>query len=115
MPSRPGPDGPEGPTLPVFFASPIASDDPQTGRSLGLVAAREMVESAIEELPDLVIEFLDAVQLEREELVGDDATAGKVDQAVLADIAAQVVLGDHEGVDQLADLHALAEAGASHF
>jgi len=61
---------------------------------LDLVTTREMIECAIEKLADLVVEFLDAVQLERKELFGRDPIAGKVREAVLADISAQVVLGD---------------------
>ena len=50
----------------------------QTEGGLRLVTASKMIQRSIEELSDLVVEFLDAVQLERQELLGGDAIAGKV-------------------------------------
>ena len=82
--------------------------------SLLLVAASEMIQRSIEELSHLIIQLLNAVQLDRQQFLRDDAVAGKVDEPVLADVATQVVLANQERVNQLADRHALTEARSPH-
>src|SRR5262249_21009123 len=79
----------------------------QTG--LCFVPASQVIERAIEELSDLVVELLDTVELERKQFVGRHAVARKVHQAVVADVSAQVLLGNQKRVHQLAHADALAE------
>ena len=55
----------------------------------GFVAAREMEQRAVEELAHLVVELLNAVELERQEFVGRHAIASEIDEAMLADVAVE--------------------------
>src|SRR5262245_4671172 len=72
-----------------------------------------MIEGAIEELSDLVVELLDAVELEPEQVLGHHAVTRKIHQAMVADVSAKVMLRYQQSVNELAHGHSLAKPSPS--
>src|SRR4030095_8021963 len=77
-----------------------------------LVAARQVVQRLVEELTDPGVELLQAVEVHRQDVVAVDARKRRIDQAVVADVLAQVLLDDDDSVDELAQRDSLIEPGA---
>src|SRR5215471_15400121 len=75
-----------------------------------LVPASEVVHGAVEEVAHHVIEVLDGIQLDADHVAPDDAIARELHQTVVPDEAAKVMLDEDQGVDDLAEGYALAEA-----
>ena len=80
---------------------------------LEFVAAGQVVQSAIEEIAYYIIEFLDAVEFERDEFAGDNFFTGEFDEAVFTDIAAKMFPDEDQGVNDLAHRNALTAANAA--
>src|SRR6185436_12465937 len=78
-----------------------------------LVADGEVVQRLVEELADEHVKIVQALQMEREDVVAFHARKRRIDETVVADIAPQVLLDDDDRVNQLAQRNALIEPPAS--
>src|SRR5262249_12502538 len=80
-----------------------------------LVTRGEVVQRLVEELADPRAEIVQAVEVQRQHVVAFGTGKRRVDETVVADVAAQVLLDDDDRVDQLAQRNALIEPPAAPF
>ena len=77
---------------------------------LFFVAASQIVKCAIEEIADDVVEFLDAEELQRDKFAGSNGIAGKNDASVFANVTAEMLFGEDQGINHFAEGNALTGA-----
>lgn len=91
----------------------IGSDGSPIGPSRCLVSSREVIQCMVEEVSNLVVEFLDRVEFDGHQFVRGDPITGEGDKAVFTDESAEMLLCKDHAVDQLAQGNALAKALSS--
>jgi hypothetical protein len=82
---------------------------------LRLVAARQGVKRAAEEIADEIIEFLNAIEFKRKHVARSNVIAGRSEEPVILNAAAQRALDDHLGINNFAEWDTASMAGSAEF
>jgi hypothetical protein len=72
-----------------------------------------MIEIAVKEVPDQVVQLLNRVEFDRQKFVWHNAISGKSHQSVLANELPQVLLGENQRVNDVAGGDRLLKPGSS--